>query len=585
MYLRNRRPQEAAEYAEKSIVADPNNADAHRLLSRIYFEIYTRRGGSQQERTAALNRAIHEFEEIIRIEPDDQAAYLNLGRLYEAQGAPQKAEEIYRKLLGGQPDSDQAVRALAQLQLDSGNFAGAVASLEKFLTATPDAAEVWQLLGDAHSSVEKFDKAADAYRHASELVPEEPDFLKQYAQALYFDTQYEEAGKVFQKLYLQDSSDLGSLVLMSEVYRHQMNFKPEAAGLARALLQRAAQLMPDNPQIEMNMALLDRDEGRLEDALRRLTDLARRTQRPTYATAERQNRQRLITQIALLQSTMNRYDDAVKSFMELRALATNDRGRVDSFIVGTYREARNLDKALEYADTAIKESPNSRPLAMARADIIAEKGNVAEAVLMLERLATAGAGDDLEVSSAIIGVYERAKKYAEAQRVLDAAIKKFPDDLQVHFLQGALFEKQDRVADAEKAFRKALELEKNSAPAMNYLGYMLADRGLKLDEALKLIQKAVEVEPGNGAYLDSLGWVYFRMNRLDLAEEFLRKAVRFVDNDADIHDHLAELHFKRGDYENARQEWAKALTLSTDNEDIQKFQKKLDDLKTKVAEK
>jgi Flp pilus assembly protein TadD len=141
------------------------------------------------------------------------------------------------------------------------------------------------------------------------------------------------------------------------------------------------------------------------------------------------------------------------------------------------------------------------------------------------------------------------------------------------------------VADAEKAFRKALELEKNSAPAMNYLGYMLADRGLKLDEALKLIQKAVEVEPGNGAYLDSLGWVYFRMNRLDLAEEFLRKAVRFVDNDADIHDHLAELHFKRGDYENARQEWAKALTLSTDNEDIQKFQKKLDDLKTKVAEK
>jgi tetratricopeptide (TPR) repeat protein len=282
---------------------------------------------------------------------------------------------------------------------------------------------------------------------------------------------------------------------------------------------------------------------------------------------------------------MGRYDEAVKSFMELRSLSPNDRGRIDSFIVSTYRESRNLDKALDYADTAIKESPNSRALAIMRADVIAENGRISEAIEILMRLATGGAGEDLEVSFAMIGVYEKARQFSDAQSVLDAAGKQFPDDLQIHFLQGALHEKQNRIADAEVAFRKALELEKNSAPAMNYLGYMLADRGLKLDEALKLIQKAVEVEPGNGAYLDSLGWVYFRMNRLDLAEEFLQKAARFVDNDSDIHDHLAQLHYKRGNYEGARQEWSKALSLATDREDIQRFQKNLDDLKTKVAEK
>jgi tetratricopeptide (TPR) repeat protein len=351
--------------------------------------------------------------------------------------------------------------------------------------------------------------------------------------------------------------------------------------LARAILQRAAQLVPDNAQIEMNLALLDRDDGKLEDSLKRLTDLARRTERRNYNEQERAARRRLITQIALVQSTMGRYDDAIKSFTDLKGLSANDRGRVDSFIVSTYREARNLDKALEYADNALKESPNNRPLLIIRADVIADKGRIDEAIAALEKLS----GDDLDTASAIIGIYERAKKYAEAQRVLDAAAKRFPDDLQIHFLQGALYEKQNKVAEAETSFRKALALEKNNAPAMNYLGYMLADRSLKLDEALKLIQKAVEVDPGNGAYLDSLGWVYFRMNNLDKAEEFLKKAARFVDNDADIHDHLAELHYKRGEYENARKEWSKALTLSTDDDDIQRFQKKLDDLKTKVAEK
>jgi tetratricopeptide (TPR) repeat protein len=584
MYQRNRRPTEAADYAEKAVQADPNNADPHRLLSRVYVEIYSNavRRGSQQERTAALNRAIHEFEEIVRIDPGDQTSFLNLGRLYEEQGQPQKAEEIYRKLLGSAPDSEQAIKALAQLQLDSGNFDGAVGSLEKFLASRPDSEEAWQMLGDAYSSVDKYDKAAEAYKHAADLVPDDLDFQKAYAQALYQDTQYEEAGKVFQNLYRQDPNDLTSLVLLSEVYRHQMGSDKSKYELARAILLRAAALVPDNAQIELNLALLDRDDGRLEDSLKRLTDLARRTERRNYNEQERAARRRLITQIAMLHSTMGHYDDAIKSFTELRGLtAANDRGRVDSFIVSTYREARNLDKALEYADTAIKEFPTSRPLIIQRADIFADKGRVAEAVEMLEKISK----DDLDIASAIIGIYERAKKFADAQRVLDAAAKRFPDDLNVHFLQGALYEKQNKVSDAEASFRKALTLEKNNAPAMNYLGYMLADRNLKLDEALKLIQKAVEVDPGNGAYLDSLGWVYFRLNRLDLAEEFLKKATRFVDNDADIHDHLAELHYKRGEYENAKKEWSKALNLSTDDDDIQRIQKKLDDLKTKVAEK
>ena len=86
----------------------------------------------------------------------------------------------------------------------------------------------------------------------------------------------------------------------------------------------------------------------------------------------------------------------------------------------------------------------------------------------------------------------------------------------------------------------------HNATALNYLGYMLADRGLRLDEAIGLIKKAVALDPQNGAYLDSLGWAYYKQGNYDLAEENLRRASEKIGNDATIQDHLGELYFKTG---------------------------------------
>ena len=120
---------------------------------------------------------------------------------------------------------------------------------------------------------------------------------------------------------------------------------------------------------------------------------------------------------------------------------------------------------------------------------------------------------------------------------------------------------------------------------LNYLGYMFAERGIHLAEAEAMVEKAVQTDPTNGAYLDSLGWVYFKQNRLDRAEEYLRKAVIFVNNDSSIHDHLGDLLYKTKRYDEARTEWNRALQLSVEQEEIDKVKKKLDELKTTRAAK
>ena len=139
----------------------------------------------------------------------------------------------------------------------------------------------------------------------------------------------------------------------------------------------------------------------------------------------------------------------------------------------------------------------------------AEVGERDKGVALLSRLLR-GDEDDFDLLSRLVHVYQRDKEFDEAQRILDTAMERFADHHEVYFLQGALHERQGQFDQAEKAFRKSLELDPENPAALNYLGYMFADRAVKLEEALEMITKAVEADPINGAYLDSLGWVYFR---------------------------------------------------------------------------
>ena len=125
---------------------------------------------------------------------------------------------------------------------------------------------------------------------------------------------------------------------------------------------------------------------------------------------------------------------------------------------------------------------------------------------------------------------------------------------------------------------------------LNYLGYMWADKGMKLPEALKMIKKAVDEEPMNGAYLDSLGWVYFKMGEYELAEDNLRQAVNRDQTDPTVHMHLGDLYEKTGRIRLAAAQWelsldefAKSSPADIEPGDVAKVQKKLESAREKLA--
>jgi tetratricopeptide (TPR) repeat protein len=187
----------------------------------------------------------------------------------------------------------------------------------------------------------------------------------------------------------------------------------------------------------------------------------------------------------------------------------------------------------------------------------------------------------------------RLRRWKDADEALNKATAlttKKEDRVYLFFVKGALAERQKHFEPAEQLFRQALELDPTNAMTLNYLGYMMADKGSKLPEALKMIRKAVELEPMNGAYLDSLGWAYFKMGQYELAEDNLRRAVERDQTDPTVHDHLGDLYEKTGRIRLAAAQWELSLTeysksaaADVEPTDVAKVQHKLEGARVKLA--
>jgi Tfp pilus assembly protein PilF len=160
----------------------------------------------------------------------------------------------------------------------------------------------------------------------------------------------------------------------------------------------------------------------------------------------------------------------------------------------------------------------------------------------------------------------------------------------VAYYRGTVAERQKLFDQAEIEFRKGLQISPDFAPIENYLGYMLAERGEKLDEAVTMLKKAIVSDPQNPAYLDSLAWAYYKQGQYALAEDFEHKAALRLSNDPAILDHLGEIDAKSGKLSQAVDEWQRSLAQyatslppEADPADVAKVQHKLEGARVKLA--
>jgi Flp pilus assembly protein TadD len=587
MYWKAQRVNEAVSEAQELLKRDPNDLQTRRLLGRIYLRRLGDQSSSAQSETAA--RAIEQYKEVYRLDPSDSESALWLARLYRLRNEHDKAEDVLRTLLKQDPDSETAVEQLTQLLLDEGKSADAVLLLESTTSRTPSPT-LLDLLGDAYTQTHDLVKAEAAYRKATELDPSELSHTRGLGQTLLAEEKFADALTVYQKLadLMPDDSDV--YLRLAQIYRelHQLDHAEEN-------LLKARQYAPGSLEVMYNEAMLYEAQGRYEDAIRVLSDaVSGLKSQSTVLPSRRRSLAILYQQLGQLYRDTQNFQAAIYTFEELGRLGEEEDRRARVLIMDTYRAAKDLPKALQAGKDALAKYPSDPTLRTSNALLLGENGQTDEAVKVLRSQLTRTEADR-DIYLNIAQVYERSRRYKEAEEAAQTAeaIPGQPrDNEMVWFLLGAIYERQKFYDRAEVEFKKALDANPRNAPVLNYYGYMLGDLGIRLDEAEALVQRALNEEPHSGAYLDSLGWIYFRENKLTEAEATLRKAVERESHDATIRSHLADVYAKSGrndlaaiEWEKSLTEWHRSLPADVENEKIAEIEKKLSQVKHRVAQK
>ena len=586
LYVKTGRIRDAVLEAQDIIKRDPKNLEAHKLLGRIYLRsLGDMPGGNGSDNMLKL--AIEQYEEIVRLEPDNVDDHLLLGRLYRLNSDMQKAETELKTAIKIDPSSEEAVTTLAMLYTDEGDTAHAL----QVLSSVPDAArsaKLYAALGAAYEQRKDFKNAVEAFRHAVVLDRDNLDAIRGLAENLMNDGQLDAALEQYKVIVDSNPEDAQSYVRMSEIYRRQAKYDS-----ALETLKKADTLVPDSAEVAYNMAAVYQAQGRYDDAIKLLQDLLKKAD---SSQADRNNRAIFLERLGMIYREQENYSAAVETFRKLLTLGDeNARGGFQE-IIDTYREAKQWPQATAAAKEAVQKLPNDRDLRMVLDAQLADTGEIDSAVADVRSMLKGGP-EDREVYLRLGIIETRAKRWKDAEEALAKAEQlsaKADDKAYVWFLLGDTLQRQKRFDEADAEFRKVLGSIPQSDPqfsaTLNYLGYMNADRGVKLDESLTLIKQALLAEPNNGAYLDSLGWVYFKLGKYDLAEESLTKAAVHMGSDPTVQEHLGDLYQKTGrlkmaaaHWDRAVQEWNKTVPAELDNEAFAKVQQKLDAAKVKLA--
>ena len=587
LYARTGRIRDAVLEAQDILKRDGNNLEARRLLGQIYLRsLGDMQSGNQSQ--DVLKLAIDQYEQIVKLDPKSVEDHLLLGRLYRLNNELLKSENEFKAAVQIQPDSEEAVTTLAYLYNEEGDSSHAL----QVLNTVPEkarTAKLYSALGYTYEQQKDYKQAVEAYKKSTDLDPDNLDAVRGLAQNLMNDGQTDAALDQYKAIVEADPSDAQTYMRIAEIDRRNGKFDQ-----AMEALKKAGAVVPDSLEVQYNIAVIDEAQGKFDDAIQILTGLLDKTDHPDsdYSTADKNNRAVFLERLGTIYREANQYQKADETFRKMLDLGDDNAIRGYQQIIETYRDNKQWQQATQVAEEAAKKYPNDRGLQMVAASQQADMGNAGEAIDRVKAL-TKGSPDDREVYIALAQMYSRVKDWDNAEKNIDKAIdlSSKPDDKDYAlFVAGSIYERQKKYDKAEEAFHKVLADDPKNAMALNYLGYMLADRGTRLDEALGYIRRAVALDPQNGAYLDSLGWVYYKMGNYDLAEENLRRASDRMASDPTIQGHLGELYQKTGrlklaatHYERSLEEWNKTIPAEVDSESVAKVQKELESARVKLA--
>jgi tetratricopeptide (TPR) repeat protein len=585
LYMRQNKGQEAMTAAEQAVKIEPANREANRVLGLVYAALAESRDSTARGRAAGPDENSVKAIRYLEIANDDQRdgesdpnVRATLSRLYLSNGSFDKAIPLLSALVTEEPQWHDGPLLLAEAYAGSGRARDGIAFLQDRAAGDP---RLLPTLGELYERERRWKEAADVYEKAIQQSPRAPGDLRlRYASALLNAggrDQITKARDVLAAIVTVAPTNPRALYLLSQAQR-QSGDTATAETTARKLIAQSskspwgyyalAETLEERRDYQAVVAALAPAVAAFEP---------RASGEPSVEAGL------LLPHLGFAYQQLGQLDKAIASFETARRLAPGDPS-IAAYLAEANVAAKKYQPAAEIARAAFIEHPDDLRLARIQALALRLDGKTDQAVAVLEDVLKQH-GDNAVAYVALAGVYSEAGRGDDAVKVLKNGQAKFAGDNAIAFELGAVLDKQKRYADAEAVFKQVLARDPDNAAALNYLGYMLAERGERLDESVGLLQQALKIEPDNGSFLDSLGWAYYKADKLDLAESNLRRAADQLKLNSVIQDHYGDVLSKLGRVTDAIAAWTRALAGDGDSIDRADIDRKIRTAKQKTTKK
>jgi tetratricopeptide (TPR) repeat protein len=311
---------------------------------------------------------------------------------------------------------------------------------------------------------------------------------------------------------------------------------------------------PEATEIRMNMAKLMVTQKQYEAAKKEYAVILKNSKGNADVT----------TVVGLLSYQSADYAEADKYFQQALEQGFKDPDQIYIYL-GQSAEKQNHDGAAEAWYKKVEVGPRYLEAQLDLANLIARTQSVDKAIDLLDGLEGLTTEQQILVIQSEAGLLVKAKRNQDAFDLLEKTVKNLPNTPELVYDYALAAERVQKLEVMETELRKLIAAKPDFAAAYNALGYSFADRNIKLDEAQKLIEKALSISPNDHYMLDSLGWVYYRKGELDKAIDYLQQAYK-TNPDPEIAAHLGEVLWQKGQHEEAKKIWQDALSANPDNE-------------------
>ncbi len=548
---------DAAETALRKVtIARPDLYDAQRVLGRLLLD----RAGTDR---AKVDQALAHLQAAYKVNPDDIGTGMGVAQILLSTGRTAEAEKVLASLLERAPDQRTLNYVYAQLLTKLGRGDESKQYLQRAVEVDPTFGPAILQLIDIYQKENEWKKAAEIMQP---LITEDPMNLDLQRQQAYFYLRggmAEKARAAFKALIEADPKDTRSQFYLAEALNDLEQYA-EADKIYRGLLEKN----PSDAEVLASYGLSQIGQRQLDDAAKTFHLLLGIADLPD-------NLQVLAkTQLAYIDLQKGNYQAAVDDAKSVLIFRDKPNTQAINIALDAFKKQKRYSDAIALLQPLVDNFAGDAFVNARYVEMLLRAGAVDRAKLAATTQVKFGAKNTIATAEA----YVQTEQYQPAIAMLQDALRKTPDDVDLQFELGSIYERSGDTKSAERVFLGILEKHAEHAGTLNYLGYMWADHGVNLDRAAEMLNRAVKQEPRNGAYIDSLGWVYFRQGKLDLAEKYLADAAKLLPRDATVHEHLGDVLAKRGEVHRALDLYREALTFEPDAKDEAKLRLKIAEL-------